>query len=95
MDSGLSSHLVRSCKFFWTYNQSRARNVTTANLGTLSTHAAGDCLAKVTFSGVITILKLRDCLHAPDACANLISVGRVVRAGLSCGFENDGVVVSH
>ena len=94
MDSGSSSHLVRSREFFWTYDQSRARNVTTANLGTLSTHAAGDCLAKVTFSGVTTILKLRDCLHAPDACANLISVGRMVRAGLSCAFEDDRVVVS-
>ena len=41
-----------------------------------------------------TILKLRDCLHAPEACANLISVGRMVRAGLSCNFEDDGVVVS-
>ena len=94
MDSGSSSHLVRSREFFWTYDPSKARNVTTANLGTLSTHAAGDCLAKVTFSGVTTILKLCDCLHAPDACANLVSVGRMVRAGLSCSFEDDGVVVS-
>ena len=94
MDSGSSSHLVRSREFFWTYDPSKARNVTTANLGTLATRAAGDCLAKVTFSGVTTILKLRDCLHAPDACANLISVGRMVRAGLSCNFEDDGVTVS-
>ena len=94
MDSGSSSHLVRSREFFWTYDPSKARNVTTANLGTLPTCAAGDCLAKVTFSGVTTILKLRDCLHAPDACANLISVGRMVRAGLSCNFGDNQVVVS-
>lgn len=94
MDSGSSSHPDRSCEFFWTYDPSRARNITTTNLGTLLTHAAGDCLAKVIFSGVTTILKLRDCLHTPDACANLVSVGWMVCTGLLCSFENDGVVVS-
>ena len=94
MDSGSSSHLLCSREFFWTYDPSQARNVTTANLGTLSTHAAGDCLARVSFSGTTTILKLCDCLHAPDACANLISVGRMVRAGLSCTFKDNRVVIS-
>ena len=94
MDSGSSSHLLRSRELFWSYDPSQARNVTTANLGTLSTQAAGDCLARVSYSGTTTVLKLRDCLHAPDACANLISVGRMVRAGLSCNFADNRVVVS-
>ena len=95
MDSGASSHLIQSKEYFWTYVPSQARNVKTANHGILRTLAAGDCLAKVTYDGRSTILKLRDCLHAPDACVNLISVGRMVTSGMACNFKANRVVVLH
>ncbi|KAJ3494865.1 hypothetical protein NLJ89_g10721 [Agrocybe chaxingu] len=41
-----------------------------------------------------TVLKLRDCLHAPDACVNLLSVGRFVSKGIGCFFADKKVVIS-
>ena len=57
----------------------------TANHGVLQTEASGDCLVHFTLKGVTTTVKLRDCLHAPSACINLLSVGRMTATGSKVG----------
>ncbi len=57
----------------------------TANQGVLQTKGSGDCLVRFTHKGITTTVKLRDCLHAPSACVNLLSVGRMTSAGSKVG----------
>jgi hypothetical protein len=76
---------------FWTYNTTAAKDVKTANLGVLKTHARGDCVAIFTYNGLSTRV---NCLHAPDAIVNLLSVGRFVTVGVACTFEGGKVLLS-
>ena len=67
LDSGTTSHLVKSCKYFWTYNEEEARSVKTTNLRILQTCASGTCVTCFMHNGVSMKVKLKDCLHAPNA----------------------------
>jgi hypothetical protein len=94
LDSGATSHLVKSREYFWTYNEEAARNVKTANLGILQTQASGTCVVVFSYNGISTKVTLRDCLHAPHAFVNLLSVGRFVTGEISCTFDKGRVVLS-
>jgi len=94
LDSGATSHLIKSRDYFWVYNEEEARNVKTGNLGVLQTRANGTCVVRLTYNGVSTKVTLRNCLHAPHAFVNLLSVGRFVTANVSCTFEKDRVLLS-
>jgi len=61
----------------------------TANHGILQTKASGNCLVRLTLHGVTTTVKHQDCLHAPDACVNLLSVGRMTAVGSKIGCNMD------
>ena len=89
LDSGTSSHLFKDRNVFWTYEATQARPMRTVNHGVLQTSASGDCLVRFTLQGVTTTVKLRDCLHAPSACMNLLSVGRMTSAGSKVGCTMD------
>ena len=94
LDSGASSHIIKDASYFWTYNRQGAKSVRTANHGTLSTLASGDCVALVRCGQLSTRITLRNCFHAPSAVINLLSVGKIVSAGFRCNFENNEVVIS-
>lgn len=94
LDSGATSHLIKSHEYFWTYSPENAHQVTTANLGTLRTEASGDFHAVVSFAGSRTCIKLRDCLHSPRACVNLLSVGCFADANITSTFSANSVVLS-
>ena len=77
LDSGMSSHLFKDRNVFWTYKATQARSMRTANHGVLQMSASGDYLVCFTLRDITTTVKLCDCLHAPSACLNLLSVGRM------------------
>ena len=89
LDSGTSSHLLKDRDVFWTYETTQARSMRTANQGVLQTKGSGDCLVRFTHKGVTTTVKLHDCLHAPSACVNLLSVGRMTSVGSKVGCTMD------
>lgn len=89
LDSGTSSHLLKDRDVFWTYEVTQTRSMRTANQGVLQTMGSGDCLVRFTLKGVTTTVKLRDCLHAPSACVNLLSVGRMTAVGSRVGCTMD------
>jgi hypothetical protein len=89
MDSGTTSHLIKDRQLFWSFDPSGATAVRTANHGVLNTCGRGDRLVAVRYGSKRTQLKLRDCLHAPDAVINLFSVGRMVAADLRVRFEDN------
>ena len=66
----------------------------TANHGTLRALAQGDCLVVLHCRSSPVRLWLRDCLHAPDAVSNLLSVGRLINKGFRCSFEASRVTIS-
>jgi hypothetical protein len=90
LDSRTSSHLLKDRDVFWTYEVTQTRSMQTANQGVLQTMGSGDCLVCFTLKGVTTTVKLRDCLHAPSACVNLLSVGRMTAVGsrVSCTMDD-------
>jgi hypothetical protein len=94
LDSGASSHIIKDMKYFWNYDRQGAKSVKTANHGTLTTLATGDCVAIVRCGKLSTRVTLRNCFHAPSAVINLLSVGKMVTAGFGCNFEGNKVVIS-
>ena len=94
LDSGASSHIIKDAKYFWNYNRQGASSVITANHGTLSVLASGDCVAIIRCGKLSTQVTLRDCLHAPSATVNLLSVGKLVSTGFGCNFENNKAIIS-
>jgi hypothetical protein len=89
LDSETSSHLLKDRDVFWMYEVTQARPMKTANQGILQTKASGDCLVHLTLGSTTTTVKLRDCLQAPSACVNLLSVGRMTAAGSKLGCRMD------
>ena len=94
LDSGATSHLIRDCLAFWTYDTSRASTVRTANHGTLPTLARGDCVVLLRCGTETVKVRLHDCLHAPNAVTNLLSVGRLANKGFCRTFESSRVVIT-
>lgn len=88
LDSGTTHHIIRSRAAFCSrYDTSGALPIKTANCGYLLTYAIGDVSFDVIFKGQTVRLTLRDCLHAPDAPIDLISVCRLVDRGVSVHFD--------
>ncbi|KAG2048201.1 hypothetical protein BDR06DRAFT_862463, partial [Suillus hirtellus] len=65
LDSGTTSTLITSRKYFWTYDAGMRVSMKTANHGTLFTSGRGDCVADLTVGNRTQRLRLGDCLHAP------------------------------
>jgi hypothetical protein len=87
LDSGTTSTLIMDREIFWTYMEGTSVKVKTANHGFLSTSGHGDCLADLTLNGRTFRIKLTDCLHAPSAYINLLSVSRMLKKGWSYNFQ--------
>ncbi|SJL16752.1 uncharacterized protein ARMOST_20281 [Armillaria ostoyae] len=86
LDSGTTHHIVKDRLAFHTYDESKAIPVKTANCGILTTHAMGEAHINVDVGGRTATIVLHECLHAPDAPINLISVGALTENGMYIGF---------
>ena len=81
LDSGCTNHIFRDKAVFWTYDPALATPVKTVNCGFLNTLARGIVRFRVKSGDRSAVFILRDCLHAPDAPINLISVGAMAEKG--------------
>jgi hypothetical protein len=93
LDSGCTNHIIRDRALFWTYNEDQAVPVKTANCGILNTLARGDVKFHVSFGQQQIILTLRDCLHAPDAPLNLLSVGAMQEKHMRIHFNEEETII--
>ena len=93
LDSGCTNHIIRDQALFWTYKEDQAVPVKTANCGILNMLARGDVKFSVPFGDRRIILILRDCLHAPDAPLNLLSVGAMQEKRMRIHFNEDHTVI--
>lgn len=87
LDSGTTSTLITDRSNFWTYSTDSSVMVTTANHGKLLTSGRGDCVAELTINSQVLKIRLSNCLHAPGALVNLLSVGQMLRKGWECNFK--------
>ena len=93
LDSGCTHHIIRDRSLFWTYHVSQAIPVKTANCGTLETLAKGDVKMRLQCGSQSIVLIFRDCLHAPSAPINLISIGAMQERRMRIHFNEDTTVV--
>ncbi len=90
LDSGCTTHIFKDKKYFWSYREDEAVDVKTANCGVLSTKARGEIRIRVRCTnGQRVIVRLLDCLHAPDVPMNLISVGALTERRMFLLFGNN------
>ena len=94
LDSGCTHHIFRDRALFWEYDTTQAVPVKTANCGFLSTLARGTVRFRVTSGGRSVVFILKDCLHAPEAPINLISVGALNEKGAIFTFGPDRTTIS-
>jgi len=104
LDSGCTDHIIRHREVFQHYDTSKAVSIGTANSRSLEALAGGDVSFRVPYHdrhGQVQqiIFTLRNCLYAPDAPVNLISVGALNEQGLSlrCQYHVsvDGSCLTH
>ena len=93
LDSGCT-HIFRERAIFWTYDPTQATQVKTANCGFLPTLARGSVRFRVTSGTRTVVFILKDCLHAPDAPINLISVGALTEKGATLTFAPEQTTIS-
>ena len=85
-DSGCTNHIFRDRGVSWTYDSTLATPVKTANCGFLNTLARGSVYFQIKSNGRSAVFVLKDCLHAPDAPINLISVSAMTEKGATFTF---------
>jgi len=87
LDSGMMTTLICDQSYFWLYSTADAVTIRTANHGSLSTSGRGDCIAVLTIGNTRHCVHLSNCLHAPMAMLNLLSVGWMLNKGWDCIFR--------
>ena len=90
LDSGCTHHIIRDRALFLTYLE-KPVSVGTANCGSLAALGTGNVDFRYPFGDRTIVFTLRDCLYAPDAPINLLSVGALVEHGMSCLFSPGGI----
>jgi hypothetical protein len=89
LDSGTTSTLVLDRRMFWSYSSQDPVIVKTANHSSLPTLGRGDCVAWLTLGGTRHRVRFSNCLHAPGAMLNLLSVGWMLSKGWECNFRGE------
>ena len=92
LDSGCTDHIFRDRKYFQDYDVTKAVSIGTANSGSLEAHGGGTVSFSVPYcdkrgAPATVVVTLRDCLYAPCAPINLISVGSLTEHGLKVVFN--------
>jgi len=93
LDSGCTHHIIKDHSYFWTYHTSQAIPVKTANCGVLETLAKGNVKVQLQCGTQSIVLVLQDCLHAPSAPINLLSVGAMQERQMHIHFNEDATIV--
>jgi hypothetical protein len=88
LDSGTTSHIIMDRAYFVDFTPEDCPSVRTANQGELTTFGRGTCVADIVIGDVVRRVTLRNCLYAPKAVFNLISVGRMLQRGWDCVFRS-------
>ena len=94
LDSACTAHIICDRHLFHRYDPDGGVPVKTANCGFLQTLAIGDVKFRLVLNGHTIIWTLKNCLHAPTAPINLISVGALQEHHLSVTFSHRKTTIS-
>ena len=94
LDSGCTHYIICDRALFWSYDTTLATPVRTANCGSLQTLARGSVHFRVLSGDRNVIFILNDCLHAPDAPINLISVDALTEKGAIFTFSKGQTTIA-
>ncbi|KAG2737997.1 hypothetical protein P692DRAFT_20648054, partial [Suillus brevipes Sb2] len=89
LDSGTTVTLVKDRQFFHSYSTEDTVDVLTVNHGVLQTTGRGNCVAWLTIGQRHLRIRLSNCLHAPGALLNLLSVSCMNAKGWDVNFRSD------
>jgi hypothetical protein len=87
LDLGTTVTIVKDRWFFHTYSTENPVDVLTANHGILQTTGCGTCVAWFMIGGCRLRIRLSNCLHAPNALLNLLSVSCMNAKGWDINFR--------
>jgi hypothetical protein len=94
LDSACTSHIIHDRQLFHTYDPDGSVAVKTANCGFLEMLAMGDVKFRMILNGHTIIWTLKNCLHAPMAPVNLISVGALQEHHILVTFSYQKTIIS-
>ncbi|KAG2751680.1 hypothetical protein P692DRAFT_20727936, partial [Suillus brevipes Sb2] len=89
LDSGTTVTLVKDRRFFHSYSTADSTPVHTANYGILETTGRGSCVGWFTIGTRRLRMRLSNCLHAPNAMLNLLSVSCMNAKGWDVNFRSN------
>jgi len=89
LDSGTTVMLVKERCYFHTYSTADPINILTTNHGVLQTTGCGSCIAWLTIGKQCLHIHLSNCLHAPNALLNLLSVSCMNAKGWDINFRSN------
>jgi hypothetical protein len=89
LDSGTTVTLVKDRHSFHTYSTEDTVPVHTANYGVLNTTRRGMCIAWMTIGKKCLRVRLSNCLHAPNAMLNLLSISCMNAKGWDVNFKSN------
>ena len=96
LDSETTSHLVTGHEYFLNFRMEDNPSMQMVNHSMLCTTSRGTCIAKLVLGGKKYWITLHECLHAPGALVNLLSVGRMLEKSWDCEFKGShGGSASH
>ena len=87
LDLGTTSHLITNQEYSINFQAEDNPGIQTTNHGMLCTTGRGTCVADLILGGEKYRVILHDCLHAPSALTNLLSVGHMLEKGWDCEFK--------
>ena len=90
LDSSCTHHIICDCTLFHSFT-GKSISVGTANCGSLDAQGTGDVVFRHPYDTHSITFTLWDCLYAPMAPINLLSVGALVEHGMSCLFSPGGI----
>lgn len=88
LNSGTTSNLIMDRSTFWDYSESSSVTVKTVNHGKLSTFGRGTCMTDLMLNNQTFRVTFTDCLHAPGAMINLLSIGHMLKKKWLCIFKH-------
>ena len=83
----MSRNLICDRAHLHSYSADDSIRVRTANHGYLLTSGSGECIGLLNVGGHKHKVKFSECLHAPGAMLNLLSVGWMLAKGWDCHFH--------
>lgn len=95
IDSGATSHMTNNSTWMKNIKEDTVENVTIANNSKMEVGISGDVEVMLKNGKQRKNVIIRDVLHVPKLCTNLLSVSSLVNKGLTVKFDSSGCTIKN